>query len=147
MPAVRSAARRMCSMSWRAASGRSVRCSRKCVPPNTTDIWLFASCAMPPASCPTAWSRWVSNSRSWRSLRSVMSRLIEAAPVIVPVASRIGETLSEIQMRCPSLRMRSASENSTTSPRCRRCSRSRSVSCSSGGISRKIDSPTISSAV
>ncbi len=40
------------------------------------------------------------------ALRSVMSRLVDAAPVIAPELSRMGETLSETHTRLPSLQMR-----------------------------------------
>ena len=66
--------------------------------------------------------------------------------MIAPAVSRIGETLNEIQIRSPSRRMRSASANSTVSPRRNRSRTSRSESCSSSGINLNTDWPTISAA-
>ena len=43
------------------------------------------------------------------ALRSVMSRAIFEAPTIVPSPSRIGETVSEMSTRLPSLRRRTVS--------------------------------------
>ena len=58
-----------------------------------------------------------SRSASSARLRSVMSRATFDAPMILPPASWIGETVSDTSTRPPSLRVRCVSKWSTCSPR------------------------------
>ena len=100
------------------------------------------------ASAVAAWAAASSRSRSTSArFRSVMSRATFAAPMIVPSASRIGETLSETSMTRPSFVSRWVSKWPTRSPR-RMRSRIRTMSSEwVSGIKVETGLPTISRAV
>ena len=79
--------------------------------------------------------------------RSAMSRAIFEAPMIVPCASLIGDTVSEMGIRWPFLVRRTVSKWSILSPRRRRASTSASSARRSSGMIRVMFWPTASAAV
>src|SRR5262245_26209371 len=104
----------------------------------------FAASASARAACalPSRRSRYASF-----SFRSVMSRVIFAAPTIAPVESRIGETEMETLIRRPSFRRRTVSKCSMRSPRRSVATIVSSSFRRSGGRSIAIGRPIASSAV
>ena len=84
MAAERSAASRMSSISARTSDGRSPWVSTNSEQPRTTDIMLFTSCAIPPASLPTDSIRCACWRRSSVRRRSVTSRCEPQARTIRP---------------------------------------------------------------
>ncbi len=89
------------------------------------------------ASCPRS---------SSLSRRSLMSRATFDAPMMVPLAVRTGDTVSEIGIRRPSLVRRTVSKWSTLSPLRIRASTSSSSAPRSSGIIREMCRPMASSA-
>ena len=95
-------------------------------------------------------TRWLSSLKSRARisslrLRSVTSRATFEAPTMLPLLSRIGEMVSEMWTWRPSFATRTVSKWSIRSPARSRARISSSSGCSSGGMIRLIDRPSISS--
>ena len=80
-------------------------------------------------------------------LRAVISRVTLDAPIILPPASLMGDTVTETSIRLPSFVRRTVSKCCTLSPRLMRDKIISSSPNRSGGMSRLIEPPTISTAV
>ena len=114
---------------WTIASRSSVEATTA---PTSASFSVFAVCS------------WAAASRRERSL---ISRATLEAPTMVPLSSRIGDTVSEIDSRRPPLSCRVVSKWSIFSPARILASTISSSFWSSVGISIRIDRPTASAAV